>query len=123
MLLTKQRPRILTALTLTALTGALLLQSHPALAQISLSGNSTGTVSVGIGGGALFSSGTNFLTALVTLLTTTWAQAIGVIAVVCLAGSMMTGRMHVHLALSVIAGIILMFCASSIVSGIAAAAN
>ncbi len=122
-MLSHQRKNTLYTVTLLTLAGTLLLQSHPALAQISLSGNSTGTVSVGIGGGALFSSGTNFLTALVTLLTTTWAQAIGVIAVVCLAGSMMTGRMHVHLALSVIAGIILMFCASSIVSGIAAAAN
>jgi type IV secretory pathway VirB2 component (pilin) len=123
MLPINQRSKTRTVLTLAVVAGVLLLQTHPALAQISLSGNSTGTISVGVGGGALFSSGTNFLNALVTLLTTTWAQAIGVIAVVCVALAFMTGRMHLPLACSVIVGIILMFCASSIVSSIATAAQ
>jgi type IV secretory pathway VirB2 component (pilin) len=123
MLPPQHRTKTLTALALTAFIGTLLLQSHPAFAQLSLSGNSTGTISVGIGGGALFSSGTNFLTALVTLLTTTWAQAIGAIALVVLGWAFMTGRMHTPLACSVLIGIILMFSAPSIVSGIATAAN
>jgi type IV secretory pathway VirB2 component (pilin) len=117
------RRKLFLPVILLALTAAILFNSHDAFAQISLSGNSTGTISVGVGGGALFSSGTNFLNALVTLLTTTWAQAIGVIAIFCLGIACFNGRLHWQLACSVIAGIILIFSASSIVSSIAAAAQ
>jgi len=116
----KTRNSYRTAVTVAILGAALLLQSHPALAQISLSGNSTGTISVGLGGGALFSSGTNFLNALVTLLTSTWAQLIGVIAVFTMGILWMFGRITMHTAFSVIAGIILVFGAPAIVSSISA---
>ena len=113
-----QKSKTRTVLTLAVVVGALLLQSHPALAQISLSGNSAGTINVGVGGGALFSSGTNFLNALVTLLTSTWSQLIGVIAVFTMGILWMFGRITMHTAFSVITGIILVFGAPAIVSSI-----
>lgn len=116
--MTKPRNSPRAAIAIAVMAGALLLQSHPALAQVSLSGSSTGTFSAGFGGGALFSSGTNFLNALVTLLTSTWAQLIGVIAVFTMGILWMFGRITMHTAFSVITGIILVFGAPAIVSSI-----
>lgn len=67
---------------------------------------------------ALFDSGTNFLTALQGLLTSTWARIIAIIAVVFLGFAWMFGRISMQLALSVIGGIILVFGAPSIVDSI-----
>jgi type IV secretory pathway VirB2 component (pilin) len=120
MLTARQRTKTLTTLTLAVFAGTLLLQSHPAFAQVSLSGNSNGSIGFGIGGGALFSSGTNFLTALMTLLTTTWARLIAIIAIVIVGVSFMFGRISMHIAAAVIGGIILVFGAPAIVDGISA---
>ena len=68
---------------------------------------------------ALFDSGTNFLNALMTLLTATWARIIAIIAVVFLGFMWMTGRLVWYTALSVIGGIILVFGAPAIVDSIA----
>lgn len=67
---------------------------------------------------ALFDSGTNFLTALQSLLTSTWARIIAIIAVVFLGFAWMFGRISMQLALSVIGGIILVFGAPAIVDSI-----
>lgn len=85
-----------------ALTGILLLYPEDAFAQSS----------------ALFSSGTNFLNALQSLLTSTWARIIAIIAVVFLGFAWMFGRISMQLALSVIGGIILVFGAPAIVDSI-----
>lgn len=66
----------------------------------------------------LFSSGTNFLSALQSLLTSTWARIIAIIAVVFLGFAWMFGRISMQLALSVIGGIILVFGAPAIVDSI-----
>jgi type IV secretory pathway VirB2 component (pilin) len=71
-------------------------------------------------GGALFDSGTNFLSALQNLLTSTWARIIAIIGVVFLGFAWMFGRISMHLALSVIGGIILVFGAPAIVDSISA---
>lgn len=86
----------------------LLLSSHDALAQTTGGGS----------GGALFGSLTNFLTALQTLLTGTWARIIAIIAVVILGFGWMTGRISWYIAGSVIGGIILVFGAAAIVDSI-----
>lgn len=112
------RSKKLLPLVLMALTTAILFHSHDALAQVSISGNSTGTVSVGVGGGALFSSGTNFLNALQTLLTSTWARLVAIIAVFAVGLSFMFGRLSMQVAFSVIGGIILVFGAPAIVDSI-----
>lgn len=67
---------------------------------------------------ALFDSGTNFLSALQNLLTSTWARIIAIIAVVFLGFAWMFGRISMQLALSVIGGIILVFGAPAIVDSI-----
>lgn len=67
---------------------------------------------------ALFDSGTNFLTALQDLLTSTWARIIAIIAVVFLGFAWMFGRISMQLAFSVIGGIILVFGAPAIVDSI-----
>ncbi len=67
---------------------------------------------------ALFDSGTNFLNALQSLLTSTWARIIAIIAVVFLGFAWMFGRISMQLALSVIGGIILVFGAPAIVDSI-----
>lgn len=67
---------------------------------------------------ALFDSGTNFLSALQSLLTSTWARIIAIIAVVFLGFAWMFGRISMQLALSVIGGIILVFGAPAIVDSI-----
>jgi len=68
---------------------------------------------------ALFDSGTNFLNALMDLLTNTWARIIAIIAVVGLGILWMTGRLAWGIAASVIGGIILVFGAPAIVDSIA----
>ena len=68
---------------------------------------------------ALFDSGTNFLTALMDLLSNTWARIIAIIAVIGLGILWMTGRLAWGVAASVIGGIILVFGAPAIVDGIA----
>ncbi len=73
------------------------------------------------GGGALFDSGTNFLNALETLLTGTWARIIAIIAVVFLGFGWMSGRISWPIAGSVIGGIILVFGAAAIVDGVSGA--
>ncbi len=70
------------------------------------------------GGGALFDSGTNFLQALETLLTGTWARIIAIIAVVCLGFAWMTGRISWAIAGATIGGIILVFGSAAIVDGV-----
>lgn len=67
---------------------------------------------------ALFDSGTNFLTALQNLLTSTWARIIAIIAVVVLGFAWMFGRISMQLAIAVIGGIILVFGAPAIVDSI-----
>ena len=67
---------------------------------------------------ALFDSGTNFLTALQNLLTTTWARLIGIIAVALCGIAFMTGRMSWQVAGSVAIGIILIFGAPAIVDSV-----
>jgi type IV secretion system protein VirB2 len=69
--------------------------------------------------GALFDSGTNFLSALQDLLTSTWARIVAIIAVVFLGFMWMFGRLSMALAMSTIGGIILVFGAPAIVDGIA----
>ena len=68
---------------------------------------------------ALFDSGTNFLNALMNLLTNTWARIIAIIPVVGLGILWMTGRLAWGIAASVIGGIILVFGAPAIVDSIA----
>lgn len=69
---------------------------------------------------ALFDSGTNFLTALQDLLTSTWARIIAIIAVCCLGIFWMLGRLAWGTAAAIIGGIILIFGAPAIVDSIAA---
>ena len=115
-MLSQQRKNTFYVLTLVALAGTLLLNAHPAFAQVSVS--SSGSVSLSSGGGALFSSGTNFLSALQTVLTSSWARLTAIIGVIFLGFAWMFGRISMHLALSVIGGIILVFGAPAIVDGI-----
>nr|MBI1231939.1 hypothetical protein [Cytophagales bacterium] len=68
---------------------------------------------------ALFDSGTNFLTALQDLLTTTWARIIGIIAVCGVGILWMLGRLQWAVAASVIGGLILIFGAPAIVDSVA----
>ena len=68
---------------------------------------------------ALFDSGTNFLTALQDLLTSTWARIIAIIGVVFLGFAWMFGRISMQLAVSVAGGIILVMAAPAIVDSIA----
>mgnify|MGYP000421582101 CR=1 FL=1 len=70
------------------------------------------------GGGALFGSLTNFLNALQTLLTGTWARIVAIIAVVILGFGWMSGRISWPIAGSIIGGIILVFGATAIVDSI-----
>lgn len=67
---------------------------------------------------ALFDSGTNFLTALQNLLTTTWARLIGIIAVALCGVAFMTGRMSWQVFGSVAVGLILIFGAPAIVDSV-----
>lgn len=69
--------------------------------------------------GPLFDSGTNFLNALVGLLTSTWARAIGIIAVAILGIMYMLGRISMQITIAVVVGIILVFGAPSIVDSVA----
>ncbi len=68
---------------------------------------------------ALFDSGTNFLSALQNLLTSTWARIIAIIGVVFLGFAWMFGRISFQLAISVTGGIILVMAAPAIVDSIA----
>jgi len=70
---------------------------------------------------ALFDSGTNFLQALETLLTGTWARIITIIAIVFLGFAWMSGRISWPIAGSTIGGIILVFGSAAIVDGISGA--
>ena len=67
---------------------------------------------------ALFASGTNFLEALESLLTGTWARIAAIIAIVILGFGWMMGRISWHVAGAVVGGIILVFGAAAIVDGI-----
>lgn len=68
---------------------------------------------------ALFDSGTNFLNALLNLLSGTWARIIGIIGVIVLGFMAISGRLRWAIAGSVIGGIILIFGAAEIVDSIA----
>lgn len=70
------------------------------------------------GGGALFSSGTNFLQALQDVLTNTWVRIIGVIAVAALGIAWMIGRVSFMWAASVIGGLVIAFGAAAIVGSV-----
>lgn len=67
---------------------------------------------------ALFDSGTNFLNALQSLLTSTWARIIAIIAVVFLGFAWMFGRISWQILVAVVGGIILVFGAPAIVDSI-----
>lgn len=67
---------------------------------------------------ALFDSGTNFLSALQDLLTSTWARIIAIIGVVFLGFAWIFGRISLQLAMSVTGGIILIMAAPAIVDSI-----
>ena len=67
---------------------------------------------------ALFDSGTNFLNALMGLLTATWARIIAIIAIVILGFSYMRGIISWGATGAVIGGIILVFGAAAIVDSI-----
>lgn len=71
--------------------------------------------------GGLFGTGTNFLNALVEVLTATWARLIGIIAVVITGILWMTGRLNMGFAISVMGGLILVFGAAAIVDSVASA--
>lgn len=68
---------------------------------------------------ALFDSGTNFLTALQNLLSSTWARLIAIIGVIALGFMAIMGRLRWGIAGAVIGGIILVFGAPAIVDSIA----
>jgi len=68
---------------------------------------------------ALFDSGTNFLQALVDLLTNTWARIIGIIAVIGVGILWMLGRLQWGVAAAVVGGLILVFGAPAIVDSVA----
>lgn len=68
---------------------------------------------------ALFDSGTNFLTALQNLLSSTWARLIAIIGVIFLGFMAIMGRLRWGIAGAVIGGIILVFGAPAIVDSIA----
>lgn len=70
-------------------------------------------------GGALFSSGTNFLNALVTLLSSTWVRLIAIIYVIFVGWRVFRGRIDMELIVSAIVGLILTFGAPAIVDSIA----
>lgn len=108
-MLSKQNKDTLCKLALVATTGTLLLHADAAFAQ-----------AVG-GGGALFSSGTNFLSGLQGLLTSTWARILAIIAVTILGFAWMFGRITMQIAIAVIGGIILVFGAPAIVDSISGA--
>ncbi len=69
-------------------------------------------------GGALFSSGTNFLQALQDLLTNTWVRIIGVISVASLGIAWMIGRISFLWAASVIGGLVIAFGSAAIVGSV-----
>jgi len=69
--------------------------------------------------GALFDSGTNFLNALLDLLTNVWARIIGIIAIVITGFIAMTGNLSWRRAFFVIFGLILVFGAAAIVDSVA----
>ncbi len=83
--------------------------------------SSTDAMAASSGSGELFGSMTNFLNALETLLTGTWARIVAIIAVVFTGFAWMTGRLSWGIAGSVIGGIILVFGAAAIVDGISGA--
>lgn len=95
------KTRIIAIVTLTA---SIALLSDPAYAQSS---------------GALFDSGTNFLNALLDLLTNVWARIIGIIAIVVTGFIAMTGNLSWRRAFFVIFGLILIFGAAAIVDSVA----
>jgi len=70
-------------------------------------------------GGALFDSGTNFLNALVDLLTNVWARIIGIIAIVITGFVAMTGRLSFRIVFLVVFGLVLVFGSAAIVDSVA----
>ena len=102
-MLTVHRSDMLKNMVFVLAVAAITLHSGDAFAQAS---------------GALFDSGTNFLSALSNLLTSTWARIIGIIAVAILGILYMAGRISMQITIAVIAGIILVFGAPAIVDSI-----
>ncbi|MEM8820083.1 MAG: TrbC/VirB2 family protein [Pseudomonadota bacterium] len=88
------------SLALVAVAAALIIAPQEAHAQV-------------------FDTGTNFLNALVDVMTATWARLIGIIAVVVTGIMWMTGRLNMGWALSVIGGLILVFGSTAIVDSVA----
>ena len=74
----------------------------------------------GTGGGGFLDSFTSLFDAVGEVLTTTWARAIGVIAVAVTGYLFFTGRLEMRWAVAVILGIIFVFGAPAIVDSIAA---
>lgn len=67
---------------------------------------------------ALFDSGTNFLTALMDLLTNTWARLIGIIAVTVLGILFLRGRIEWQPAVAIVIGLIIIFGAPALVDSV-----
>ncbi|MDD9900378.1 MAG: TrbC/VirB2 family protein [Alphaproteobacteria bacterium] len=103
-MINKQRKDILRSLLFVFVFGLCLLQAQDAFAQAS---------------GALFDSGTSFLTALSNLLTSTWARIIGIIAVAVLGFMYMLGRVSMQVTIAVVVGIVMVFGAPAIVDSVA----
>lgn len=74
-----------------------------------------------VGGGGFLGSGTNFLNALLDVLTNTWVRIIAIIAVVVIGAMAMAGRLSWGLAGMVMLGMVLMFGAAAIVDSVDAA--
>lgn len=73
------------------------------------------------GGGGLFDSFTNLLTALVDVLTGVWARLVGIIAIFVAGILWLSGRLEMRHFIAVIGGLILVFGAAAIVDGVAGA--
>lgn len=74
-----------------------------------------------VGGGGLFDSFTNLLTALVDVLTGVWARLVGIIAIFVAGILWLSGRLEMRHFIAVIGGLILVFGAAAIVDGVAGA--
>jgi type IV secretory pathway VirB2 component (pilin) len=71
-----------------------------------------------VGGGGFLGSGTNFLNAVETLLTTTWARVISVIAVAIVGIMAMTGKLSWATFMWVFGGMVLLFGAGAIADSV-----
>jgi type IV secretion system protein VirB2 len=73
-----------------------------------------------VGGGGFLDSGTNFLNALLGVLTNTWVRIIAIISVIAMGILSMAGRLSMGLAMLVFLGMVLIFGAAAIVDSVEA---